>query len=585
MKRIVVVLVAALLAVSVVPIASAQEDEAEVILRVGYAGAVDNLNPTAGFLVGEYEIWNLHYATLTDKAIEDFATIPGLAESWEEVETGLAYTYTLREGLTWSDGEPLTAEDVAWNINTSVEQGWANHISTTQNLTATAVDERTVEVVSAVPDPKLPSLDVYLLPKHVWEPIATDGEAVATYDGLDGVGSGPFVIEEFLEDQSVTLVANPNYWGWNGEEPPIDRVVFQLFTNADAMVASFQNGELDVINDIPAGSVETLESDSAVEVVVGAQGGFYELAINGGAAEGQPHPALLDIEVRRAIGHAIDEQAFIDDVWFGLVEPIETISPGADLKWVPEIPEDQQYNYDPALANQILDEGGYLDSDGDGIREMPDGSNPIVLRHGVLTTDETAQPFADLFTGWMEAIGIGVTLEPQDSDQLFQTIVDGTYDTFFWDWVPFVDPDPMLSYFTAAELGNYNDANWTDPRYDELYLEQKEEVDPDRRIEIVHEMLTVFHEAAVYFPLLVEAEIQAYRIDQFEGWVRQPAETGPIIYSNTSPSYALLTPVGSEAEAESSNTWLIVGGIAAVVVIVGIFLAMRNRSSTSDERE
>jgi peptide/nickel transport system substrate-binding protein len=586
MRRVVVSVVAALVAVSLVPIASAQEESDEVVLRVGYAGAVDNLNPTAGFLVGEYEIWNLHYATLTDKSAENFDIVPGLAESWEENEPGLSYTYTLREGLTWSDGEPLTADDVAWNINTSVEQGWANHISTTQNLTATVIDDRTVEITSSVPDPKLPTMDVYLMPRHIWEPIAPDGEAIATYDGLDGVGSGPFVIEEFLEDQSVSMVANPSYWGWNGEEPPIDRIVFQLFTNPDAMVASFQNGELDVINDIPPGTVESLQADDAVEVVVGAQGGFYELAINGGAAEGQPHPALADIEVRRAIGHAIDEQAFIDDVWFGLVEPIETISPGAELFWVPEIPEDQQFNYDPDRANQILDDGGYLDVDGDGIREMPDGTNPIVLRHGVLTTDETAQPFAELFTGWMEAIGIGVTLEPQDSDQLFQTIVDGTYDTFMWDWVPFVDPDPMLSYFTAAELGNYNDANWTDPRYDELYLEQKEEIDHDRRVEIVHEMLTIFHDSAVYFPLLVEAEIQAYRVDRFEGWVRQPADTGPIIYSNTSPSYALLTPVGGEAATDDSGTnWLLWGGIAAgVVVIAGVFLAMRNRS-TSDERE
>ena len=586
MKRIVVLLAALMLAALAVPTASAQEEDDEVVLRVGYSGAVDNLNPTAGFLVGEYEIWNLHYATLTDKSADDFSIIEGLAESWEEIEPGLSYTYTLREGLTWSDGEPLTAEDVAWNINTSVEQGWANHISTTQNLTATAVDERTVEIVSSVPDPKLPTMDVYLLPKHIWEPIATDGEAVATYDGLDGVGSGPFVIDEFLEDQSVTMVANPSYWGWNGEEPPIDRIVYQLFTNPDAMVAAFQNGELDVINPVPAGSVEALESDENVEVVVGAQGGFYELAINGGAAEGQPHPALLDIDVRRAIGHAIDEQAFIDDVWFGLVEPLETISPGADLKWVPDIPEDQRYDFDVDLANQILDEGGYLDTDGDGIREMPDGTNPIVLRHGVLTTDETAQPFAELFTGWMEAIGIGVTLEPQDSDQLFQTIVDGTYDTFFWDWVPFVDPDPMLSYFTAAELGNYNDANWTDPRYDELYVEQNQEIDPERRLEIVHEMVSIFHDAAVYFPVLVESELQAYRTDRFEGWVRQPADTGPIIYSNTSPSYALLTPVGGEGGSDSGTNWLLWGGIAAgVVVIVGAFFAMRNRSSTADDRE
>lgn len=585
MRRIVVSIIAALVAVSIVPIASAQEEEGEVLLRVGYSGAVDNLNPTAGFLVGEYEIWNLHYATLTDKSAENFDITPGLAESWEENEPGLRYTYTLREGLTWSDGEPLTAEDVAWNINTSVEQGWANHISTTQNLTATVIDERTVEIASSVPDPKLPTMDVYLMPRHIWEPIAVDGEAVATYDGLDGVGSGPFLIEEFLDDQSITMVANPSFWGWNGEEPQIDRIVFQLFTNPDAMVAALQNGELDVINPVPPGSVESLQNDSAIEVVVGAQGGFYELAINGGAAEGQPHPALLDIEVRRAVGHGIDEQAFIDDVWFGLVEPIEAISPSAELLWVPDIAEDQRFDYDPDLANQILDDAGYMDTDDDGIREMPDGTNPIVLRHGVLTTDETAQPFANLFTGWMDEIGIGVELLPQDSDQLFQTIVDGTYDTFFWDWVPFVDPDPLLSYFTAAELGNYNDANWTDPRYDELYLEQKEEIDPDRRVEIVHEMLTLFHDAAVYFPVLLEAEIQAYRTDRFEGWVRQPADTGPIVYSNTSPSYALLTPVGGESGEGSGTNWLLWGGIAAgLVLIAGVFLTMRNRS-TADERE
>jgi len=585
MRRLVVLILAALIAAALVPAASAQTEDDEVVLRVGYAGSVDNLNPTAGFLVGEYEIWNLHYATLTDKAADDFATIEGLAESWVEVEPGITYQYTLREGLNWSDGEPLTADDVAWNINTSVEQGWTNHISTTQNLTATVIDERTVEITSSVPDPKLPTMDVYLLPQHIWEPVAVDGEAIVTYDGLDGVGSGPFVIDEFLEAQSVTLVANPNFWGWGGEEPPIDRVVFRLFTNPDAMVAAFQNDELDVINDFPGGSLEALEADPEVEVVVGEQGGFYELAINGGLAEGQPHPALLDLDVRRAIGHAIDEQAFIDDIWFGLVEPIETMSPSADLKWVPDIPEENRFHYDPALANQILDDGGYLDTDGDGVREMPDGSNPIVLRHGVNTDDETAQPFADLFTGWMEAVGIGVTLEPQDGDQLFETIVEGTYDTFMWDWVPFVDPDPLLSYFTEAELGNYNDANWTDPRYEELYLEQKEEVDPDRRVEIVHEMLTIFHDAAIYHTLLLEAEFQAYRTDRFEGWVRQPADTGPIIFSNSSPSYALLTPVGGDGAVEDGTNWLLWGGIAAgVILIAGVLLARRSRS-TADERE
>jgi len=577
-------MIAALVAVSLVPIASAQEEDDQVTLRVGLTQDWEVLNPTSGYTVAAYEVWNLHYATLTDKAADDFATIPGLAESWEEVEPGREYVYTLREGLTWSDGEPLTAEDVAWNINTSRDQGWDNMVSTVANIEATAEDERTVRLVSSVPDPKLPTMDVYLVPQHIWEPIATDYDAATQYAAEDGVGSGPFVMTEFTPGQSVVMEVNPSYWGWEGEEPPYDQVIFRLFENPDAMVAALQQGEIDAAQGVPASSWDALEADDAIEVVAGQQGGFDQIAINGGAAEGQPHPALLDIEVRRAIAHAIDRPAVIEDLYFGLASPLETISPSADPKWMPEIPEDDRFDYDPALANQILDDAGYLDSDGDGVREMPDGTNPLVIRHAVNTDGDLAGSIGDLMVGWMEEIGIDVTLESYAADALFGVLVDGTYDTFYWGWVPFVDPDPMLSYFTEAEIGNYNDANWFDPAYDALYTEQNQEVDPDRRVEIVHEMLTMFHDAAVYIPMYIAPDLQAYRTDTFEGWVRQPAEIGPVIYNNTSPSYVQLTPIGANAGASDIN-WLLWGGIAAgVILIAGVFLAMRNRS-TADERE
>jgi len=584
MRRLIVSMIAAVVAVSLVPIASAQEEGDQVTLRVGLTQDWEVLNPTSGYTVAAYEVWNLHYATLTDKAADDFATIPGLAESWEEVEPGIEYVYTLREGLTWSDGEPLTAEDVAWNINTSRDQGWDNMVSTVANIEATAEDERTVRLVSSVPDPKLPTMDVYLVPQHIWEPIATDYDAATQYAADDGVGSGPFVMTEFTPGQSVVMEVNPSYWGWEGEEPPYDQVIFRLFENPDAMVAALQQGEIDAAQGVPASSWDALEADDAIEVVAGQQGGFDQIAINGGAAEGQPHPALLDIEVRRAIAHAIDRPAVIEDLYFGLASPLETISPSADPKWMPEIPEDDRFDYDPALANQILDDAGYLDSDGDGVREMPDGTNPLVIRHAVNTDGDLAGSIGDLMVGWMEEIGIDVTLESYAADALFGVLVDGTYDTFYWGWVPFVDPDPMLSYFTEAEIGNYNDANWFDPAYDALYTEQNQEVDPDRRVEIVHEMLTIFHDAAVYIPMYIAPDLQAYRTDTFEGWVRQPAEIGPVIYNNTSPSYVQLTPIGANAGASDIN-WLLWGGIAAgVILIAGVFLAMRNRS-TADERE
>jgi peptide/nickel transport system substrate-binding protein len=288
--------------------------------------------------------------------------------------------------------------------------------------------------------------------------------------------------------------------------------------------------------------------------------------------------------------------------------------PSADPKWLPEIPAEDQLGYDPALANQILDDAGYLDTDGDGVREMPDGTNPIILRHAVNTDGDLAGPIGDLMIGWMEQIGIDVMLESYDQDALFGVIVDGTYDTFYWGWVPFVDPDPMLSYFTEAELGNWNDANWFDPQFDALYLEQNQELDPDRRVEIVHEMLTILHDAAVYIPMHLGPDLQAYRTDTFEGWVQQPAEIGPVFFSNSSPSYALLRPVasggGSTDTTDGTGTpgttapggsggeggggesgsdddggvnWLLIGGIGAVVVIGGVAIASRRKDQ--DEKE
>jgi peptide/nickel transport system substrate-binding protein len=207
---------------------------------------------TAGFLVSSFELWNLQYATLTDKAADDFATIPGLAESWEASPDGLTYTYTLRDGLQWSDGEPLTAEDIAYTINRSRREEWINHSATTVNLQARALDERTVEITSSVPDPKLPTMDVYIVPKHIYEPISA--EDVTTYDALDGVGSGPYTLEEWQPGESWTVVANPNYYGWEGQEPAIDRIVFRLFENGEAMAAALQAGEIDAAHSIPSES-------------------------------------------------------------------------------------------------------------------------------------------------------------------------------------------------------------------------------------------------------------------------------------------------------------------------------------------
>jgi peptide/nickel transport system substrate-binding protein len=538
--------------------AAAQDDE-PVTLTIGLQQDLDSPNVTAGFLVSSFELWNLQYATLTDKAADDFATIPGLAESWEASPDGLTYTYTLRDGLQWSDGEPLTAEDIAYTINRSRREEWINHSATTVNLQAKALDERTVEITSSVPDPKLPTMDVYIVPKHIYEPISA--EDVTTYDALDGVGSGPYTLEEWQPGESWTMVANPNYYGWEGRDPPIDRIVFRLFENGEAMAAALQAGELDAAHNIPTESFESLDADEDIVGVVGQQGGFSELGINAGEGGiGDGHPALLDVTVRQAINKAIDRQTLLDRVVHGLGEAGTTISVSPDQSWQPEVPDDLSLDFDPDAANQMLDDAGYLDTNGNGVREMPNGGRELRLRYAQRSESEYEPQLTEFITGWLADIGIATEVQVYDDSELTEQIGAGTYDLFAWGWTPFVDPDPQLSYFTCDQVTTdvnnilYNDANWCSEEYDRLYQQQKVELDPERRREIVHEMLLMFYEAAPYAVLFEDADVQAYRTDRFEGWVKQPADTGPVLFSNTSPTYARLAPVGTGQPATPGTT-------------------------------
>jgi peptide/nickel transport system substrate-binding protein len=563
--------------------------DAPVTLTVGLLQDLDSPNVTAGYLVSSYEVWNLQYATLTDKAAADFATEPGLAESWTASDDGLTYTYTLREGLLWSDGTPLTADDVAWTVNTSRDQGWMNHSSITANLEATAVDARTVTITSSVPDPKLPTMDVYILPKHIWEEQAAGD--ITTYDALDGVGAGPFTLQEWKSGQSWTMKANPNYWKG---APAIDQVVFRVFTNADAMVAALKKGEIDAANAVPSSAFADLQSAEGIEAIFGTQGSMSELAMNGmGGGLGDGHPALQDVDVRHAIHHAIDKQVLFDRVINGYGVQGTTLSVSPDPAWKPAIPEAEQYTYDPAKAQQLLDDAGYVDTNGDGVREMPGGGQELVFRYAERSESEVAAPIRELITGWLEQIGIGTEVSVFDDTQLTDVVASGEYDLFVWGWTPFVDPDPMLSYFrceqltTSLDAYGYNDANWCSDEYDALYTQQNQELDRTKRIELVHQMLRLFYDQSTYVVLFEDAELQAYRTDRFSGWTRQPAETGPVLFSNTSPTYANLVPVGGGGDDEGGmSTAVLVAVIVGAVVAAGaaVLLIARSRSSR-DERE
>ena len=561
------------------------------VFTVGLVQDIDSMNPLVGVTVAAYEAWNIQYATLTDKSAKDFSPIPGLAQSWSSSPDKKTWTYKMRPNLKWSDGQPLTAEDVAYTINRARKEQWLNYTSVVANLTARAPDPNTVVIRSSVPDPKLPTLDVYILPKHIWSKY--DAKAITKYNGQDGVGSGPFVLDKFEKGQFARFKVNPYYYG--GKRPLAD-VVIRHFNNADAMVAALQRGEVDAIEQVPGAAFKRLEHTKGIATVQGYQGGFDEFALNYGDGLKKGNPALSDPRVREAIMHAIDKKTLVARVENGFASPAEAISPSANPAWIPKLPPDQVYDFNLAEANRILDAAGYRDTNGDGIREMPGGGKPLKMRYAVRSESDSSAPTAEFITGWLRKIGIATTEKTYNDGQLTELIGKGDYDMFVWGWTPFVDPDPMLSYFTCSEVSHdpkdptnyYNDASWCDHTYDKLYAEQKVELNRAKRMQIVHEMLTRFYRAATYDTLYTSPDLQAYRTGRWTGWTKQPARNGPVLFSNSSPTYAKLAPIAATAGGSGGgggSGGLIVALVVAAVIVVGGGAWAVRRRRTAYERD
>jgi peptide/nickel transport system substrate-binding protein len=595
LRPLIAVLLATLLgAGALATTAGGQSAKKPAVFDVGYTQDIDSMNPLVGVTVAAYEAWNIQYAGLTDKAAKDFAPEPGLAESWKESNGGKTWTYTLREGLKWSDGQPLTSKDVAFTINRAREEEWLNYTATVANLKAEAPDARTVVVTSSVPDPKLPTLDMYILPEHVWGKLSKG--QITKYKAEDGVGSGPFVLERREKGQFARFKANPNFWRG---APKIDRVVIRNFNNPDAMVAALKRGEIDAAEDVPGTAFTQLGKDPGIETIEGYQGAMSEMAINGGAGLKKPHPALMDKRVRQAIGHAIDRETIVDRVLAGHGKPSETLSVSPNPAWTPAVPPEQQLTFDLDRARSILEDAGYKDTDGDGVREMPGGGRPLKFVYAARSEGDTGPATAEFITGWLKDIGIATTVKVYDDSRLTEVIGKGDYDMFAWGWTPFVDPDTMLSYFKCDQVASdpedptnyYNDANWCDKEYDRLYQQQKVELDPDKRRDLIHQMLLRFHDAAVYHVLYVYPDLQALRKGAFTGFVRQPEKTGPVLFSNSSPSYARLelasatTGGGSGGDGGGGGSGGLIAIVVAAVAVLGAgaFALMRRR--TADERE
>ena len=497
------------------------------VVRVGWAGSPDTLNPGTALLLEAYTIFDLVYNSMVSLNL-DGTFSPELAEGWDVSEDGLTWTFHLREGATWHDGEPVTASDVAFTYEFygAHEDFPYMPVYTVYFDSVEAVDDQTVAIHLTEPIPNMESqlFYMFILPEHIWSQY--EGQAAVEFENSEMIGSGPFRMVEYRPNEFVHLEAVKDHFL---TPPVVDEVVFQTFESQDALVQAVRTGQVDMITEMPQTAVESLRQEPNVRVETGAPFApdISDIIFNQVAPENCPpddgvcsgHPALLDRNVRVALAHATDKQTLIDVVLLGLGDPGLTLIPnGLGPFYDSEL---QDFAFDAAEGNRILDEAGYLDTDGDGVREMPDGGQPLTFRMNWPGDSITAPREAELLSQMWSEIGVETELQVVDADTLTSLCCPTfDFDVILWGWGSDPDPGFLLSVMTTDEIPTGNsESGYSNPEYDALYAQQATELDPQARQDLIWRMQEIVLNDVVYIVPWYGQAVQAFRTDRFQGWI------------------------------------------------------------------
>ncbi|GAB2765057.1 ABC transporter substrate-binding protein [Streptomyces bullii] len=572
-------------------------DDGRKVLTVAVAQSVDSLSPFLAVRLLSTSIHRLTYEYLTNYDPEDNHVVPGLATKWRSSPDKLTWTYTIRSDSRWSDGKRATAEDAAWTFNKMMtDEGAAtangSFVANFREVTAPSPTELVIELKK--PQATMTALDVPIVPRHVWEKVG-DFSKFNNDKSFPVVGNGPFVLTGYKPDSYVRLKANKDFWRG---APKFDELVFRYYKDQDAAVSALRKGEVSFVAGSPSltpAQAASLKGEKNIRVNDAPGRRFYALATNPGARAkngqrfGDGHPSLLDQRVRRALFMAVDRETIVDKVFQGhAVEGQGYIPPRfSQYFWKPS--PGQELAYDPAKAEQLLDQAGYR-KNGDGKRVGKDG-RPITYRVLCHATDPNDKAVGKYLQEWWGRLGIGVTLTCLDN--VTDPWLAGKYDLAFDGWSVNPDPDFVLSIHTCAALpATPKDTGATDnficdKRYDELYARQLAEYDPAARAAIVRRMESRLYDLGYMNVMAYPNAVEAYRTDQIESITTMPAKAGNIYGQDGYWSWWSAVPADSDAASDgSSSTGVVIGIVAGAVVLAGIgaFVAMRRRA-TAEDRE
>ena len=479
---------------------TAESQGKEDLVFVNYRDIRD-LNPH--LYAGEMYAQEMLYETLVNITADGYEGC--LAESWDISEDGKTYTFHIRPGVKFSDGEVCDAYAIKANFDAIIENKDRHTWLEMMNLLVgvSAPDENTFVIELSEPYyPMLTELGV-TRPFAMISPKAMKNGS--TKDGVEAyIGTGPYVLSEFVTDEYAIFTANPDYWG---EQPAIKKITVKVIPDNQTRILALEKGEIDLIfgkNMIDADAVNQYMDEDGFTVSLSDPTSTRQIVLN------TTDPILSDKNVRIALQHATNKENISQGIFYGLEQPADTLF----AKTVPYCDIDlEPYACDMVLAGQLLDEAGWL-MGSDGIREKDGQKLNLDLLYN--SDSVTEKSIAEYLQSEYQSIGIALNIHGEEEQSYRDNMKAGNFSMVFnicWG-MPY-DPQSSLAAMRAPVYGDFAAQQGLEDKaeIDDAITKILVSTDETERQELYTYVLTRLHEDAVYIPLTYECNKAIYRSD------------------------------------------------------------------------
>ena len=479
--------------------AGASEGKEELVF-VNYRDIRD-LNPH--LYAGEMYAQEMLYETLVNITADGYEGC--LAESWDISEDGKTYTFHIRDGVKFSDGEVCDANAIKANFDAIIENKDRHTWLEMMNLLVgvSAPDDKTFVIELSEPYyPLLTELGVTRPFAMISPKAMKDG---STKDGVNAyIGTGPYVLTDFVTDEYAVFEANENYWG---EQPKIKKITVKVIPDNQTRILALEKGEIDMIfgkNMIDADAINQYTGNDKFTVSLSDPTSTRQIVLN------TTRDVLADKEVRQALQHATNKRTISEGIFYGLEQPADTLF----AKTVPYCDIDlEPYAYDVELAQSMLDEAGWVVGS-DKIREKDGQKLNIDLLYNSDSVTEKA--IAEYLQSEYQKIGIALNIHGEEEQSYRDNMKAGNFDMVFnICWGTPYDPQSSLAAMRAPVYGDYAAQLGLEDKadIDQAITDILVSTDETKRQELYTFVLTRLHEDAVYIPLTYECNKAIYRSD------------------------------------------------------------------------